>query len=1706
MEGKKLIIPLSPNVDLRLKTDKLYNDDLYFDTTPILQPIISNTNDTIDVNLVNRHKQAMEHEREEFTYRDAHSHISADAGYINKQHDAVGSSEEESTNRDAEDIVLTINVQRSQVLKTDKGSYNFMNVKDFLKNKLPVDGLNYTRRFEFIPGRTIRSIFRLNGKMDYVGLIDSGASCSLIPLSVYRSLKTKHNNSLVEVITPPVKDASGANIKLYGGIKIKVGHILSAHPADISFYIYPGNMLILGVNVLQALNIDLFFRAEGTYLQFAKREKVFLAKATNSGVVASKKFQTLHFEVPALKNKNNVDCVVYQAADELKCFPPSLLTVKKGKFSIETYNSSEVPTEYTNISAMVEVYDKDEYAVSNAEEGKNQITKDNFKPFDNYIDLNESNKHLMGMYSLPLEAKVSLALDTDKKDRDELSEDELFNHIGRQGMHEIDPNEYEVYDHVKYRKNYYSADELKQMFDKYDPEVRDRLVKIFTKHHVLALHAYDRGKLRYPVDFHVNRNFERNSKIYPMSAADQSILRKYLDLLLMFNIIEKAPQGQSFGSPIFLISRKNGSRRLIIDSRKAFKTCLTEPPSVYMTSVLESIKSKIGNAGKLSSLDLKNCYYNLEVSQEVLDSGVQNFICLFGAFRFRSALTGAANSPQILLSYLAQNMHVDKEGFLSYLPWLIWHFDDLSVWSSKETSVETHLDRLEILAERLDFLGFKVSYEKSDFYADLCQTSVPLLGFLVGHKKVSIPSERKEAILKMEAPCNLTQAQSFLGMANFLRNIAGADFCDHISRISRFLYPFQWNDVCETSFQAIKNRLREDDLYLTTPTTNDLIFIFSDASDYSIGGAALAIDRHNFNLTKEREDKFKFTFKPNNAFEKYMDSYKIKVPVKVIMDELKLYELVLNISLLYEGVMGETIYDIKKSVQRGLIVYGPKLCLLVEDATCIIGGKQKYNTQRFKQFVADVVDESITMDERIHMVMLTVAHTLGCNVHMYVIGLNRADYICIGEFEGEQAIWITYNMHTYKFCLLALIGPYKNYKKTELCITFEKDLRLIKNHLLANLKNPSDQFKNNLRIIGFCGKSLNDSLRRASTYTKESAALLFTLNFFQDFFQANNVIALSDSDSIVKYVNGEKDKPRDQTKMSRILNEIVINYSNIGILHLAGVQNGVSDALSRCIGAKQAKRFRLKEVKKLDVSSNSLFFENTNDYFDFIMNLKDKYEKPTQEVVNLLHTSHLEELFQKYLSVESQKGAYQEEFLKEVRENKQPQYFLRMDRVFHRETELPVLPVKLYSIYASYIHATKGHKGVKKMKMTAERYFFITNKTLFHEKVDEVKQSCLSCLTAIPPNVRYFRGLISAPYANHTLAMDFLERGGLIKNTKRTLYSSYLLIVTCVYSKYTQVYLFNGLKVSTLIHSMFNWISSHGKCRYLLHDNGQIFLAKEFQQFLQRFGIKSLKSTPYRSQARGGVERFVREIREHYRKHAGDETSNYDFWEYVPSLIQLNNGLPIFENYSPTDLFFKSPYVETVDAEIRKVLPVEKPDAAVTSTDKEMYKKIYDRALKRQAQLNKKLKSKTATGSFYLIKDLRKRVGDGKNKAYFFEIPYVCIGSSKTNLILASLINGTQVRRHVSDVKRLDVAKINNLRFSLPKALVQSLNLVDLEMLTKIPALAKKRDRGVTTRAKAKAAEENETISDDEALMDDIMDNEVMFDIDNDIESDDEIK
>lgn len=1519
-------------------------------------------------------------------------------------------------------------------------------------------------------------------------MIDTGATISLCPVRYYYHNFKKINKSKIKV-SPEVRDASNNIIKIIISLELRVSHAIAPHSARCIFHFYEGDTVLFGINVLKALAANLFFKPHGAYLQFSRKEQVLLATGKNI-VVPPNKAQEVQLHGT---NLENIDYLAVHRAEDEKLVAPQIVKAVNGVVSLIIQNSAHNELLLSDLT--VPLYPMHEYF--KLDNSKVSGHSNELQSFPNYIPFKEHASHLLGFFSLPLTGRVSQIghkevvcnVKEESNSEEEIKEGELFKGNEIAEMREFNTDS--LLD-TTYRKSYYSEEELKSMFNKYEEEIRDRLVKIFKKHQILAKHDLDFGNLKYKLDFSINPNFEKNTKIYPLSLSDQAELRKMLDLLLCFNVIEKAPPGESFGSPVFLISRKNKTKkRLIIDSRLCFKDCLKDPSSIYMKSVLESLKSKIKTSGKVSCLDLKNAFYNLEVSDNVLNSGVQNFLTIFGCFRSKSVITGAKNSPKLLLSYLAQNLHLDNNDFIDSLePFTIYHFDDLSCWSSVETPVQSHLDRLEILCSRLDNLGFRVSYEKSDFYIDLTKQQIPLLGFNIAHDKILIPPERCKTLLEIKAPRNLAQAQAFLGLANFMRELAGADFCNDISIISRNLHPFEWTDACQNSFERIRNRLMEKDLYITTPGHDDLIFIFADASGHAIGGGGLAISRTDFGLSTERDIKYKFSYIVHEKLDNYVN--KLNIPLKCIKKEIKLYELILNISMLLEGILGETDECIKMNLQREMLVNVPKLAHLVEGATELVNGKGKYYAEPFKQYVSDIINEDLELESRIHLTLLSVSHKLKCNVHLIILGIRGfSNYLEIGENHTNAAIWCYYDDETKLFGLCALSNDFKHFKKTELTLTHESNRRLVKNHLLNNLKNPSETFKKGLKILGFCGKSLNDSLRRASTFTKESAALLFTLNYFQPYFVNNVVIALSDAQAVVKYINGELEWPRDKTKLNRILNEIIITYSDVSILHLSGKDNGISDALSRCLGNSTAKRFKVGESQNWEATENATFFPSTSEYFDFILKLQNNSINENSEKAMYITSSHLDSLFDKYLSIDKQKDAYDNDFLESIKKDGDSEYEIRMDRVYKKESGLPVLPLKLYPIYIAYIHATKGHRGVSMLTRIASKNYYIRDNQLLTKHASDIKSSCLSCLTSLPPNEQYFRGIITSPKPNYMLTLDFIERGGEIKNTKKTLYASYLLIIMCVHSKYTSCVLFNGLKSSSLIHAIFTWISTYGCPKYLLHDNASIFWSIDFQNFLKKFKIKSIKSTPYRSSARGSVENFVLQARNHYRKLSFNDSNNdFDFWEYIPSLISLHNGLPYFENKSPSDLFFQHPFVELSEEGVRKILPTAN-SLKTSETQKEMFNLIYKRAIKRQSKLNRNLKEKKNTGSFFLIKDIRPRKGEQKNRPYFYEDPYLCLGSNKTILFLVNILDGTQIRRHVSDVKRINTERVENARFFLPEEILEKLNIIDLEKKRKIPAVISK--KGVVTRQQRKKEEE---ISDfDDELLDDLLENEVLFDL-----------
>ena len=85
-----------------------------------------------------------------------------------------------------------------------------------------------------------------------------------------------------------------------------------------------------------------------------------------------------------------------------------------------------------------------------------------------------------------------------------------------------------------------------------------------------------------------------------------------------------------------------------------------------MLNVYDEVAALSEDLIMLSSVDLRQCYYSLRLSEETVDSGVANILSPWGAYQCLSALTGCSSVPSFLCTYLREEM--DKNGSGEYSP------------------------------------------------------------------------------------------------------------------------------------------------------------------------------------------------------------------------------------------------------------------------------------------------------------------------------------------------------------------------------------------------------------------------------------------------------------------------------------------------------------------------------------------------------------------------------------------------------------------------------------------------------------------------------------------------------------------------------------------------------------------------------------------------------------------------------------------------------------------------------------------------------------------------------------------------------------------------------------------------------------------------------------------------------------------------------
>jgi hypothetical protein len=155
--------------------------------------------------------------------------------------------------------------------------------------------------------------------------------------------------------------------------------------------------------------------------------------------------------------------------------------------------------------------------------------------------------------------------------------------------------------------------------------------------------------------------------------------------------------------------------------------------------------------------------------------------------------------------------------------------DDILVFSRNE---EEHEEHLRLVLQKLREHQLYAKLSKCEFWLK----EVSFLGHVISEGGVSIDPSKVKDVLNWKAPQNLSEIQSFLGMACYYRR-----FIEGFSKIAKPMTKLLemgskliWTLECQAKFEELKKRLTSA-LILVMPNVQKNFFVYCDASHQGLG-------------------------------------------------------------------------------------------------------------------------------------------------------------------------------------------------------------------------------------------------------------------------------------------------------------------------------------------------------------------------------------------------------------------------------------------------------------------------------------------------------------------------------------------------------------------------------------------------------------------------------------------------------------------------------------------------------------------------------------------------------------------------------------------------------------------------------------------------------------------------------------------------------
>ena len=308
-----------------------------------------------------------------------------------------------------------------------------------------------------------------------------------------------------------------------------------------------------------------------------------------------------------------------------------------------------------------------------------------------------------------------------------------------------------------------------------------------------------------------------HARPYPVPHSQEQKLRAEVARLCDYGVLRKINNSE-WACPMFTISKPDGSLRSLADLREINKVIKRKPfPLPKITDMLQKLEGFM----YATSLDLNMGYYHLLLTPNA--RRLCTIVLPWGKYEYLRLPMGLCNSPDIFQEKMSELMQ-GLEFARAYL-------DDLLIIST-EVGFDGHLDKLELVLNRLSEAGLKINAVKSFF----ARTNLEYLGYNISREGIRPSQNKVQAILQIQPPKTRKQLRRFIGMVNYYRDMwpQRSHFLAPLSTLTSVKVKWKWTEEHQIAFEQMKALIAKETL-LTYPDFSKEFEIHTDASKLQLG-------------------------------------------------------------------------------------------------------------------------------------------------------------------------------------------------------------------------------------------------------------------------------------------------------------------------------------------------------------------------------------------------------------------------------------------------------------------------------------------------------------------------------------------------------------------------------------------------------------------------------------------------------------------------------------------------------------------------------------------------------------------------------------------------------------------------------------------------------------------------------------------------------